>query len=37
MHEPWLGGTALARSVLAGRVFDDEKGIGANVASGGAY
>ena len=37
MHEPWLGGTVLARGVLAGRVFDDEKGIGANVASRVAY
>lgn len=33
MHEPWLGGTVLARGVLAGRVFDD-KGIGANVRRG---
>lgn len=37
VHEPWLGGTVLARGILAGQVFDDEKGIGANVASGGAY
>lgn len=37
MCEPWPGGTALARGVLAGRVFDDEKGTGANVASRVAY
>lgn len=37
MHELKLGGTALARAILAGSVFGDEKGMGTEGAWGRAF